>query len=51
MANRLSGSTEAVRGAIDEYRRLGFDGLIPGPTTHEPDEAERRLERSNELSG
>ena len=44
MANPLSGSVEEVHGAIDEYRRLGFDELILGPTTHDPDEAERQLE-------
>ena len=49
MENQLSGSIEEVRGLIDEYRRLGFDELILGPTTHEPDEAERQLELWDDL--
>lgn len=44
MANQLSGSVEDVRGLVEAYERLGFDQLVLGPTTHDPNDAERQLE-------
>ncbi|MEF8867737.1 MAG: TIGR03619 family F420-dependent LLM class oxidoreductase [Haloarculaceae archaeon] len=49
MENQLTGSVEEVRELVGEYRRLGFDELVLGPTTHDPDEAERQLERWDDL--
>lgn len=49
MENQLAGSVEEVRELIGEYERLGFDELVLGPTTHDPAEAERQLERWDDL--
>ena len=49
MENQLSGSVEDVRGQVEAYERLGFDQLILGPTTHDPADAERQLDRWDDL--
>lgn len=44
MSNQLTGSVTDVREQIDHYRRIGFDQLIIGPTTHEPSAVEAQLD-------
>lgn len=49
LTNQLTGSVADVRETIGEYERLGFDQLILGPTTHDPDAADRQLDHWAEL--
>lgn len=44
MSNQLAGDEDEVAARIDRYRRLGFDELILGPTTNDPDRTDRQLE-------
>lgn len=48
LSNQLTGSVDDVRATIDAYAELGFDQLILGPTTHDPDAANRQLEHWSE---
>lgn len=44
LQNQLTGSVDDVRDTIEEYERQGFDQLILGPTTHDPDAVDRQLD-------
>ena len=49
LGNQLTGSLDDVRATVEEYERLGFDQLVLGPTTHEPDAVDRQLDHWAEL--
>lgn len=51
LSGGLTGSVEDVRRTIGEFARLGFDELVLGPTTHDPDAADRQLDLWAELLG